>query len=232
MAWRAPGGGPTAQSRGPRARDRRARWSRPLNDSGDHRIDPDTGAPSREQTRYEEHKLAGICTRGACDQPAEDGFQLCPRHRARVNRVKRMSAKRVRAKRLDAGQCIQCATPSRTSLCPGCVIRTDRVKSTTAVDQNVDQSDQWRRDASGWERYRGKGHRGAPSAAINDDQDLRAAVEELERGRIALAYAHSDAVRQLGRISRRNARDAAAAILAMAARFITEVVERNTKGAA
>lgn len=220
--------------RSPRERrqDRLDTRSRHLSDSGEQRPDTGTVAPSRERTRYEEHKLAGICTRGACDQPAEDGFQLCPRHRARVNRAQRMSAKRIRSDRRAAGNCIQCGEPSKTSLCPACVIRTNRVKPTTAVDASVDQGDQWRRDASGWERYRGKGHRGAPSAAINDDQDLRAAVEELERGRIALAYAHSDAVRQLGRISRRNARDAAAAILAMAARFITEVVERNTKGVA
>jgi hypothetical protein len=190
--------------------------------------EPELIAPSREPSTYEERKLAGVCTRGACGKLAEDGYQLCAGHRRRKNRVDRMSAKRVRAARLDAGKCLQCGEPSKTARCPGCVIKADRVKPSTGIGHSVGH-DEWRRDSSGWERYRGKGHRGAPSAAINDDQDLRSALDALERGRQSLAYAHSDEVRQLGRISRRSARDAAAAILAMAARFIFEVVERNQK---
>ena len=86
--------------------------------------------------------------------------------------------------------------------------------------------DQWRPDNDGWKRYRGKGRRGAPGAVANDAQDLASAFDELERGRVALLYARSPKVAELGRIQRKDALEAAAAVLELAGKFIAEVVDR------
>jgi hypothetical protein len=55
-----------------------------------------------------------------------------------------------------------------------------------------------------------------------------AALGQLEKGRHALLYAHSAEVKAVGRHKQRDARAAAAAMLALAARFVAEVVERNS----
>jgi hypothetical protein len=87
--------------------------------------------------------------------------------------------------------------------------------------------DQWRRDGDGWARFRGKGKRGAPPQIVSDSQDLDMALSTLERGRKALVYAHSPEVKERGRVQRKGAMNEAAAIIALAARILDEVVDRN-----
>jgi hypothetical protein len=180
---------------------------------------------------YLDRKLSGWCTYGACKQRAAEGFQLCSRHRARVNARKAKRTAATRAALFEAGKCVRCRKPSTTYRCPGCRIADGtNLPRPSVADGVATDSDQWRRDGNGWERFRGKGHRGAPGAASTDEADLTEALKSLEKGRHALEYAHSDAVKALGRIARKDARARAAAILAHAARFIDDVVERNSGG--
>jgi hypothetical protein len=137
----------------------------------------------------------------------------------------RTSAAALRADRRRRGLCAFCDRPSVTYRCPVHAIRQGQIP-TVRTPQSVTH-DQWRRDGNGWERFRGKGRRGAPTAAANDEADLIEATKALEKGRTALAYAHSPEVKQLGPIQRRAALEAAAAVLRHAAGFVLDVVRRH-----
>ena len=171
-----------------------------------------------------------VCTYGRCGKPLAPDSLLCERHLRKERRRKNRQQKALRAARAAKGRCVTCNEKSETYRCPKCVINEGRVKPTTgeARGEAMEQGDQWRRDANGWERFRGKGHRGAPPASVNDDQDLMSALGQLEKGRHALLYAHSPEVKAVGRHKQRDARAAAAAMLALAARLVAEVVERNS----
>ncbi len=99
--------------------------------------------------------------------------------------------------------------------------------SVRASVDSADGPDPFRRDSDGWRRYRGKGRRGAPGAAVNDEQDLQDASKALERGRQALAYARSEEVEALPRIQRRAVLNEALAHLGLAGRTLGEVTQRN-----
>ena len=176
---------------------------------------------------YERRKIDGWCTYGVCSRRAADGYQLCSQHRAQVNARKRKRTARVRSELAAKGKCIRCRKPSATYRCPGCRVLDGTNLPTMGVATGVAaDGDQWRRDNDGWKRFRGKGRRGAPGAAANDEQDLSAAFDELARGRAALIYARSARVAELGRIQRKDALEAAAAILDLATKFIADVVDR------
>jgi hypothetical protein len=87
--------------------------------------------------------------------------------------------------------------------------------------------DPWRKDSDGWNRYRGKGRRGAPGAAVNDAEDLRYALQTLERGAQALAYSRSPEVQELPRIQRRAVVNEALSHLGLAGRTLGDVAARN-----
>lgn len=177
---------------------------------------------------YLERKLGGWCTYGACTRRAAEGVQLCSQHRARVNTKQRKRVAKQRAELSEQGKCRRCRKPSKTYRCPGCKILDGGNLPTTGDHTGVaTTADPWRKDGDGWARYRGKGRRGAPGAAINDAQDLGSALDAFEKGRHALIYARSAQVQALGRIARRDALSAALSQLALAARFIDEVVDRN-----
>ncbi len=95
------------------------------------------------------------------------------------------------------------------------------------VEVDATRGDQWRKDGDGWKRYRGKGKRGPAGAAVNDEQDLKDAEKALESGRKALAYARSAEVAGMPRIQRTGVKNEALGYLALAARFLDEVVDRN-----
>jgi hypothetical protein len=176
---------------------------------------------------YHERKVAGWCTYGACPRRAADGFQLCDRHRRRVNARQRDRAAAVRAELSEQRKCRRCRKPSTTYRCPACRILDQTNLPARGVPARV-ATDEWRRDANGWERYRGKGQRGAPPAIVGDESDLAAATEALERGRVALVYAHGLDPAVVGKLGKREALAAAASILRLAAVFVADVVERNT----
>lgn len=177
-------------------------------------------------SRYEERKLAGVCTRG-CGEPAADDQQMCERCLKRFRKQTRNAMRDLRAARRARGCCAYCETKSASYRCPAHAIKRGEIPTAgviTSVIRGV--GDQWRRDGNGWERFRGKGVRGAPTAAAKDEADLIEAVKALEKGRKAMAYAHSEPVKKLGRIQQADAREAAAGMLAMAARFVADVMSR------
>jgi hypothetical protein len=181
---------------------------------------------------YYDRKAEGWCVYGACPRRAQDWPEVthhyCKRHRVKVQAKQSKRVALVRAEAVDQGKCRRCRKPSETYRCPACAILDDTKLPTSRVATGVvTATDPWRRDKDGWERYRGKGKRGAPPAALNDEADLRRAFEALERGRNAIAYARSAAVAELPRIQKQDALAAAASILAMSAQFTLSVVERN-----
>lgn len=115
-------------------------------------------------------------------------------------------------------------------VCPGHrrrkAITAKRPKVAPPAPLEVD-ADQWRADPEGYARWRGLGKRGPRSRAGTDEQDLIDAINSLVCGRTGLALAHTDAVKELGRLRHRAAIDAALGQLELAARFIAEVVQRN-----
>lgn len=177
-------------------------------------------------------KAEGWCVYGACPRRAagwpDPHHAMCDRHRVKVQRSQRRWAATNRSALREAGKCQGCRKPSQTYRCPACRIEQGSNLPPTGGDAGVDtKQDQWRQDANGWRRYRGKGQRGAPAASISDDSALQTAAHQLEKGRIALAYAHSPGVAKLGKLSRDSARAAAAAVIAGAVRFCDDVVSKN-----
>ncbi len=138
--------------------------------------------------------------------------------------------RKVRDRREALGQWRGCGHPKNAGKrCAVCAARRPERLAVEAVKAKFtqDRGDPFRRDNDGWKRYRGKGRRGAPGAAVNDEQDLRDAIKHLERGTQALAYARSAEVQALPRIQRRAVMDEAVDRLGLVGRAVTEVVKRN-----
>lgn len=193
-----------------------------------------TGVVTESPPRgYHERYAAGWCVYGACPRRAEGWpdptHHHCPRHKAKVQARQRLHRRVQRKQLADAGKCIRCRKPSPTYRCPGCAILDGVTLPTGSVSASVvtTHGDQWRRDNDGWARYRGKGRRGPPPVQVNDDSDIASAMAAIDRGRAALVYARSVEVAQLGRITRKDALQAALSILAHAARFLEDLVDRN-----
>ena len=193
------------------------------------------GAVPDRAADYQERKLDRRCTRYRCKAQAVDGSQLCKRHGAADRKANASSHRRLRRERRDAGLCAcGCGQKSPTWLAPSCAIRLGRVPRSAvppAVPNRGGRSGGvWRDDADGWNRFRGRGRRGAPPAGANDESDLRMILVAIQRGTEGLAYARSPAVQQLGRISRQAALNESAALFAHAARGLDDLVERLRKG--
>ena len=138
--------------------------------------------------------------------------------------------RKLRDRREAAGQWRGCGHPKNPGKrCAICAARRPERISDEAVTVELRQNrgDPFRRDNDGWKRYRGKGRRGAPGAAVNDEQDLRDALKHLERGTQALAYARSAEVQALPRIQRRAVMEEAVDRLGLVGRAVIEVVQRN-----
>lgn len=182
-------------------------------------------------SRYMALKAATKCIRCSRKLPAEHDHQVCPKCLPRHKWHAKMGMRALRRARRNDGQCAACGIKSETYRCAACSTKAGRVPKDGGYPQGEAQrtDDQWRRDANGWARYRGKGRRGAPTAAANDDQDLESALDALVKGRKALAYARSPAVRAMPRIQRNGVMGAATSLIALAARFLDDVVERNGK---
>lgn len=137
---------------------------------------------------------------------------------------------KIRDRREAEGKCRACGTPRKPNQrCSSCAAKRPERITDDAVNVTVNAAgaDPFRRDADGWKRYRGKGRRGAPGAAVNDEQDLADATKALERGRQALAYARSPEVQALPKIQRAGVRNEALAHLGRVARTVEEVAARN-----
>ena len=154
---------------------------------------------------------------------------MCPRCLKRHRKRTREAMSALRERRRADGKCAYCETKSVTYACPTHRIRGGQVPPqwSKPVSSSPDV-DLWRKDGEGFKRYRGRARRGAPGAAVNDEQDLSSAADTLERGRAAMRYARSPEVLALPRIQRRSALNEAVSLLALAARFLDEVVDRNS----
>ena len=179
------------------------------------------------QTRLEDNACTGAA---GCKRPTEDGSSLCKRHRKMQLKRQQRSMAKLRDRWEADGRCRGCGTPKKLDRrCAVCAARRPERIRDEAVNAavNATTSDPFRRDNDGWKRYRGKGRRGPPAAAVNDEQDLADATKALERGRQALAYARSPEVQALPKIQRAGVRNEALAHLGLVARTVEEVAARN-----
>src|SRR5678816_4364905 len=154
------------------------------------------------QTRLQDNACTGAT---GCRRAPEDGSSLCKRPRKKQLKRQRQSMAKIRDRWEAEGKCRTCGTPRKEGQrCAVCAARRPERVTDGAVNIAVNATpDPFRRDSDGWKRYRGKGRRGAPGAAVNDEQDLADATKALERGRQALAYARSEEVQSLPRIQKR-----------------------------
>jgi hypothetical protein len=180
---------------------------------------------------YYERKLAGLCTR--CGAAAAEDSQLCPGHQLEARIIMRRTAQERRQARRDAGLCAYCGkVKSDRYACAGCTVRRQSYPPTKNVNVAVNSNTAvWRhgttsRDATTL-RYHGRAVRGAPPASVTDEADCKQISAEVERARRGLEYAHSAEVAELPRIQRKEARHAALSRLALAKRYIEEVLQRH-----
>lgn len=188
---------------------------------------------SKRLADYQARKESGLCVYPKCPDACADDSVWCPAHRDMTRKHRRRSAKRVRSQLRDAGKCARCRRRSATYYCPGCSVRIGRVPSTgvaNTVDNErrphyrVDPAARGRREV---QRYVGRARRGAPSAAILDEQDLEYAVEELKKAKAAIAYARSSVVQAMPKIQRDGVMAAAMGRLHAARRWVDEILARH-----
>lgn len=160
------------------------------------------------------------CTR--CPAEVGDGESLCGR--CKVER--RETARRLRARRRDAGLCRFCGQPG-PARCDVCKIRQGRIPQRGRLTTGDIQGDsQWRPDSSGWRRYRGQGRRGPRPVAVVVDQAMAMAQEQIERARVGWQWAGGPGGQALPAIQREAAREAAAAEVDLAIRMAIEAAAR------
>lgn len=154
---------------------------------------------------------------------------MCPRCLKRHRKRNRERNAAMKTRRRSEGRCAFCELKSETYRCPAHRIAHGQVSREWSDAKSSAQpgTDPWRKDNDGWSRYRGKGRRGAPGAAANDEQDLASAKATMERGAAALRYARSPEVQALPRIQKKGAMAEAVAILELAARFLDDITMRN-----
>lgn len=185
--------------------------------------------------QYLERKAAQQCTRPGCERPLAPGSGLCARHLRKNRRAAARSLAARRSREREAGRCAEgCGRKSETYRCMPCCIRLGRIP-TVGVNRGVNNNPRqpggvWRDDVNGWNRFRGRGKRGAPPAGANDEFDIRMIFDAIQKGTAQLAYARSPEVQQLGRITKQAELDCAAGYYAHAARGLDDLVDRLRKG--
>lgn len=219
--------------------------------------DPDPPRPKRKPrrrprgsrdpnraSRYEQRKLAGLCT--TCGRPAVPDRQMCAAH-LDAARVATRKAMRQRRKDLHtAGLCTNgCGRPSTTWRCFVCAVRAGETPASSPAETNVNEGVNAGRDRidgasksaeAGFRsvtegdgrtrnRYvvRKKGH---PSRQDEDDWDIRAAEAEIDRAKVALASFYSPEVQALPRVQRDAALIDFVAHIELAQRFLAELKAR------
>lgn len=200
-------------------------------------IPPEVETVNRKAEYQRAWRLDRKLTPGACTRCPKKGLPegeaMCQRCRRKYRKIGREYQRNLHRERRAGGWCAACGkVKSTTYRCAGCVVKQGRVPPSIAARKPETKpggsGDAWRKDNDGWERYRGRGRRGAPGAAVNDDQDLASAADVLDKGRKALRYARSPEVMALPRIQRKGALREATALIALAARFLDDLVDRNS----
>jgi hypothetical protein len=187
---------------------------------------------------YQDRKIAGLCTR--CGAPAEDGYQLCPDHRAAQKRYAAACYKVGRKAREKGKRCMRCGKGKRkpgSRWCIACLARRGKLGALgpkkigiTTRDRIADRTEfVTEGDGRTRSRYKGK-HVGRASAAEMDGDDIRAVRASLQKLETGLAVARSPEVEALPRIQRKEALLAALSHADHARRFLAEMLERHRYG--
>lgn len=186
-------------------------------------------------SRYQDRKVAGTCTR--CGEPAEDGYQLCTKHRAAQKRYATASYEASRDARKKARTCSRCGGKRKpgSKWCVACLIKRAKVKTqglkqgqNNGRDRIAARTDAITEgDGRTRERYRGKQTTGRMSREALDAQDLELAARAVQRCRDGLAVAHGPEVAALPPIQRREALHAALSFAHLASRHLDDLLARN-----
>lgn len=189
---------------------------------------------SKRLADYQLRKESGRCVYPRCDKLAADDSVWCPAHRDYHRKAGRDSKVRVRAELREAGKCVDCRRRSQTYRCPVCRAKLGDIPPSKTVLKDVqnERSSHYRIDpaARGRKevpRYVGRSRRGAPSAALLDDQDLDEALDEVRKAKEALAYSRSDEVKAMPKIQRDGILRAALGRVERASRWLDEVLARH-----
>jgi hypothetical protein len=200
--------------------------------------------------RYEERKLAGLCT--TCGKPAAPDRQQCADHleSARESNSKYMT--RLRQERRARGECASgCGRKSTTYRCFVCAVRAGEVPAFSPAESGVDSGvdsgrtsavdtaraihietvtrDSTDADGRTRHRFRGSGKRGGANqtAFVVDGQDLRYAKAALEKAIAGMVAAEAPDVKAKPRIQRESIRREWQAFADLARRHLDELLERG-----
>ncbi len=180
---------------------------------------------------YAEHKAAAVdaghCTYPGCMEPPGE-TDLCTKHQADAKKRKARSYARNKAKRKAGKLCMRCGRKRKpgSRWCVACLISYGRMIFRDR-DKQRDKDARIEGDGYARERFRGQGKRGPQPKHQLDDQDLEAAVKELQRARAALQYAASEEVQALPRAQRQEAVAKAVALAIYGIRLAAQVPGRH-----
>lgn len=185
--------------------------------------------------------IAGTCVRNGCETTAADGSSYCQSHHEDQLAYQRRNAAKRRARYARDGLCIRCGgkrSPGKKQ-CAACVIATGHVarrcirphgeKAQRIAARTKSAVETCNGPTSGYERrrYRGQERRGRLSQSQENRTDMDEIARCLERAREGLEYCETDEVKNLPRIQRQEAREAAMSWLALAIRHGYSMCRRN-----
>jgi hypothetical protein len=187
-----------------------------------------------KQLGYHERKERSICTRPGCNADPADDSNECPPHRDDSRTRKARSKRRKRSKWRRLKRCMTCGRKRLRGRkhCAKCTARlgyTKAARGDKSVDNERDRQFTNAMETDGWtrSRYRGQGKRGRQSTVQIDDQDLRYAIDAIQKAKNRLMFV-SDA--EMPRSERQDAIRAALAQAAHGVRFVEEVLDRHRYG--
>lgn len=194
--------------------------------------------PDLVDTRYEQRKLDGRCTRGSCKAKALPDGQLCASHKASEAKRKSADARRRYQTRRANGMCGDCGhVKTKQARCAACKLKYETARLSSKKDATIlatPASDRiaaaTRVDATGRSRYHGQMRRGGPTTAMREEQDLqtlRWAVEEIRKSIEGLGLLDLPRFAEALKSERAAARRAALSQAALAIRLVEEVLDRN-----
>jgi hypothetical protein len=205
-------------------------------------ITPDVSSPIPDEDDgpfgYHERKVMGLCTYPGCSARVDDHNE-CTKHRAgTAKRKAKWRAKRARiARKLirhwrKKKRCLGCGGKrlSGEDHCAKCTVAIGAAQ--LVVSQQAGQKEARIEaattvDADGRWRYRGQAKRGRQSVAQLDDQDLRFALEALQKARDGIAWLSTVTDSAMSKNEKHDAVSAALAHATHASRLVDDVLDRH-----
>lgn len=209
------------------------RLSEIAHDTFDLKVEPRT---------YQDRKVAEVCTYPGCSEPPSDDCNECPLHRAKTNAAKRRRRLRNRREWTRKKLCLRCGDRRRpgSKWCVMCLAgagklrlqerskqrtKSREISAAVGFDARLEQSPDGKLRVR--RRFHGQGKRGRQSIAQLDAQDHEDAEGCAHEAWVLLAYFHSDEAKILPRVQRDDIRDRAVSELRRAARWFTDMADRN-----